>query len=546
MKKGVFKTSCIIMLALLANNLFGFATHASGFGGSGSARADAVVLEIGVGSGKGEVGYSEGMGGGGSGPEAFTVTKDGAIYVVDNVNKRVNIYQEGKFVSDIDAPYIAYVRSIVVSQGAIYLMDYDAGKIYVVDASGTLAKEIALPPDMDSYFMRKLYASGDGRVWLLYEDNWRENASRGTDFSYAISDLSNGYGKAYAEGWVWSNNDTYSVLYTSPNSATITNSNIKVATSELLAELKILAADEKGTLYIDLYEQTDTSIVAGEYTVRKFLGGECLGVSSIDLKDYYFMPNNVVEISETGELYQIKCGRSSVQIIRKEFIPIDDFATCIAEIKSEAMAADLANGGSPVSRANAPNNKTVTSNNASACISQTWTYSSSNTVNPDSANVTKPPYLSSTTPSSQIGIPYCWGGFDGITTSSSPSVWTDFVDAMSKGKFAGNVNTSTVGWQSGTAGLDCSGFISSVAGFSSKLSTVNLASSTYTASVSAGNRSTYDIYVKSGSHALFYVGTASGGINTRESTTSGDAKTKDYSRSTSFLTNYSLRRLNGW
>ena len=167
-------------------------------------------------------------------------------------------------------------------------------------------------------------------------------------------------------------------------------------------------------------------------------------------------------------------------------------------------------------------------------------------MNPDSSNVTKPDYLVGVSfPSSQTGIPYCWGGFDGITTSSS-SAWTSFADAMSKKKFAGNVNTSTSGYQSGTAGFDCSGFVSSVAGFSSKLSTSNLASSTYTYSVSAANRSLYDIYVKSGTHVLYYVGTSTNGINTREATTTGDDKTKLYTRSNTWISSYSLRRYNGW
>ncbi|MGF7050812.1 hypothetical protein J2T13_005362 [Paenibacillus sp. DS2015] len=55
---------------------------------------DSVVLKVNVGSNAGEIGYSESMEGGGEGPEAFTIGPDKTIFIVDNVNKRVNIYKE--------------------------------------------------------------------------------------------------------------------------------------------------------------------------------------------------------------------------------------------------------------------------------------------------------------------------------------------------------------------------------------------------------------------------------------------------------------------
>ena len=78
------------------------------------------------------------------------------------------------------------------------------------------------------------------------------------------------------------------------------------------------------------------------------------------------------------------------------------------------------------------------------------------------------------------------------------------------------------------------------------MSTSDLASNTYTKSISVSNRKIYDIYVKSGTHVVYYVGKTNDGISTREATTTGDDKTKLYSRSTSWLSGYSLRRFRGW
>jgi hypothetical protein len=509
---------------------------------------DHIVLTIGIGSGKGEINYSHSMQGGGEGPEAFTVTMDHTIYIVDNVNKRVNIYRDGKFIDSIDTPYIVYIRSIVVSQEMIYLMDYDTGKIYKIDVKGTIAEEITIPEDMESYFMRKLYVREDGGVWLYYENNNSSNSSRGTNYSYLVSDLMSDQ-KICMEGFTKDGDHIYTVAERELNSASIhSNSDIKITTNELLGDLKILDVDENHCLYIDLYEQIDASIVTGEYTVRKYADDKCLGITSIDLGEYYFMPNNVLDVCKNGDLYQMKCLADKIQMVKKDFVTVENFKSSIPEIKEKALEADLINSSDYTAAVtiNAPNTQYDTMVNAMNCCLLSWTYTANNAINPNPATVTTPDYLSSASkPSSQTGIPYCWGGFDGLNTHSSSS-WTNFSNAMSNNIFAGNVNTSTTGWQSGTAGFDCSGFVSSVAGFSSKLSTGNLASSTYTASVNLSDRVIYDIYVKSGTHVLYYIEDTTDGINTREATTTGDDKTKFYSRSTTWLSGYSLRRFHGW
>ena len=100
---------------------------------------------------------------------------------------------------------------------------------------------------------------------------------------------------------------------------------------------------------------------------------------------------------------------------------------------------------------------------ALSMINLNWTYNSSNnsTIAPtNSGYVKQPAQLNGQTVASEVGIPYCWGGFDGIDTSSYNASWTSFKDAISKGAYAGNVNTDGgMGYIPGTAGIDCSGFV---------------------------------------------------------------------------------------
>lgn len=286
-----------------------------------SSQADEVVLTVGVGSGEGELGYSDTMKGGGSGPEAFTVTGDEMIYICDNMNKRVNVFENGAFAYEIETPYISYVRSMVVSQELIYLMDYDAGMIYELEAEGDVRREISLPEGMDKLSMEKLYVRGDGTVWLY-------NYHAG---SYCVDDLADGKTDGI-EGFTKDGNSVYRIsegcLIESSAEDTDngndyvsgTTENILLVEDASLASMGILNVDKNGSVYVNIYEMEDTSTVTGAYTVRKYANGNCEGTASIDLDSYYFMPNKVISVSEEGDLYQMICGENQIQIIKKAFV----------------------------------------------------------------------------------------------------------------------------------------------------------------------------------------------------------------------------------
>lgn len=501
---------------------------------------DTVVLTVNVGSGPGQLGYSI-QEGGKEGPEAFTVNADHSILIADNVNKRINVYKDGSFAFDIAIPYSHYIRSLAVGEDKVYLMDTDKGSIFITSLDGNLLQEVTAPAGVDGYAMEKLYKDSAGKVWLSANQT-----------SYPIGIPSEALSATAAAG-ISDSSKLPAALKKDHKTAQISRNgvNIEVSASELLGSVNVLHADQNNTLYVDLFDQVDTPKVSGEYTVRKYAGNSLTAVAPIDLSSYYFTPNQMIELTANGDLYQILCLKDQVQITKKAFVPSASFKSQLPQIKAKALkdeAAEELQAKAITLASNAPNTRDTTQTKANSMSSLTWTYNAANKVNPNSSKVTTPDYLvSAATGSTQTGIPYAWGGNDGLTTYSSSS-WTSFADAMSKGKFAGNVNTDTTGYQSGTAGLDCSGFVGSAAGFTSKLSTTNLASSTYTYSIAASARQIYDIYVNSGSHVLFYVGVNGSSINTREATTTGDDKTKAYSRTTAYLSSegYVLRRFNGW
>lgn len=159
-------------------------------------------------------------------------------------------------------------------------------------------------------------------------------------------------------------------------------------------------------------------------------------------------------------------------------------------------------------------------------INMTWTYSkdkNGNTSSVDANSVTQPNQYANLTSAQVTGIPYDWGGQDGLDSNSINTPWTSFLDAINKGAFAGNVNT-TAGhsYVTGTAGIDCSGFVQATFNIhDSKISTSTMFDKYFT-KINLSDLKHMDILDRPGDHVLIFDkwGTLNGinGAYTYEST----------------------------
>jgi uncharacterized protein YraI len=159
-------------------------------------------------------------------------------------------------------------------------------------------------------------------------------------------------------------------------------------------------------------------------------------------------------------------------------------------------------------------------------INTTWTYSKDKNGNISSTyanSVTQPNQYSNLTTAQVTGIPYDWGGQDGLDSNSINTPWTSFLDAINRGAFAGNVNT-TAGhsYVPGTAGIDCSGFIQATFNIhDDKISTSTMFDKYFT-KINLTDLKHMDILDRPGDHVLIFDkwGTLNGvnGAYTYEST----------------------------
>ncbi len=143
----------------------------------------------------------------------------------------------------------------------------------------------------------------------------------------------------------------------------------------------------------------------------------------------------------------------------------------------------------PIQKADAASQSSITRSAAEQraldMINLNWNYSSdkNGTLPTDYASsITKPSQFKDTSAVTTTGIPYNWGGEDSLDSNSYNSPWENFLDAVNKGAYIGNVNTQAgYGYIPGTAGIDCSGFVQATFNIKdSKLSTSSLFNSYFT------------------------------------------------------------------
>lgn len=145
---------------------------------------------------------------------------------------------------------------------------------------------------------------------------------------------------------------------------------------------------------------------------------------------------------------------------------------------------------------------------ALSMINLTWVYSktTNSAINPKYAYaVTSPKQFINVTTAQAVGIPYNWGGLDGLDSNSYNAPWTSFTDAINKGAYAGNINSSGgIGYVPGTAGLDCSGFVQAVFNIRDyKQSTSSLLTNYFT-KINLSDLKHMDILDKPGDHAVIF------------------------------------------
>jgi hypothetical protein len=249
-------------------------------------------------------------------------------------------------------------------------------------------------------------------------------------------------------------------------------------------------------------------IIYVESRVGKYKNANLVEMAfAIPSTEYFLMPYKTISTTTNGKVYQMVLTDSSADLYELYFTKhtnskIDSSIISKVNPKPIVAIADNSYKSGSVTTLAVSKSSALSRAKGMSSSSFNWTYYPDIHKTPNTSLKKPPAHLdySKNGGWSEWGLPYTWGGTNGtdtIYTGSYPK-FTDNITSNSSGKTAGNVNTTGY-YQSGTFGVDCSGFISIAYDLGTRLSSTDFLNDTATfKTISFSNMEPGDIGVRSG------------------------------------------------
>ncbi len=475
------------------------------------------ILHIKAGASADEVFYSERKEGfANEGPSSFTMDKNNIIYVLDPNKKKILLFKNAQWLKNINIPFCKYPRDLLCSGDYIYLLD-ESDYIFKIHQNGDVRDQCKLPQNLKSYEIQRLAINSYGHVMAVT-----------SNYEYFITTSRFG-GKKYMAA--------VTLKFLGEGShVNIRKNNYHLASlsfTEKLGGMNVVGTDDFGNSYLEVMDYVSKSgYMLLEHTLRAInKEGKQIGVVRIPLEEYENYPKKFFHITNEGQIYFMALKKQHVEIVKVTLG--ERYISILQHLKNKvSLRANSFYTQAITAEFTSPYTRDDVYRRVNNILELEWKYEDKNRKNPDASNITPPDYLVNGS-INQKSIPYCWGGYDGLDTSSG-SGWRNFAEAMQKGAFAGNVN-HTGYYKGGTAGLDCSGFVSSAYGFRKKYSTYQFTE----IGKPVGNDLIYmDYFVSPGLHTFIFESwsdSSKTAVNSVEQTVTGEDRVKRYQRTIPFL-----------
>ncbi len=470
------------------------------------------VLTLSLGSENGQVRYGGVEASGYTGPNSFVV-ENGVIYVLDAVNYRINIYQNGSC-SEIALENCYQPQGLTYENGKLAVFDNSDGVTLVYTTSGALVARIMHKDEVKEELALKIAEIGDTYVvWETFAGN-----------QYRYDWGTNVLAAAEAKLLRSSSDDT----------VTLTTAGKQVGKWSIDSENKVqnILGVKDGALVYQQYEYVpDVDMLFTELSVRKVQADGTETYAIIDFSDWKAPATDPFYLSSDGKLYVMECIENGTVI--SEVVLRTTDKSQIETLKQKAEARRLEVKAQEESRSvNAETRfehtdyRSVVENRAKQMMDYKWEVLPSHKVERPGmeAYIEIPYYVAGAANNSYVtGIPYCWGGYYGVFGSGY--AYPTFASMVGlTNKTAGNINSDYYTLVPDTIGLDCVGFLMCAY----RMSGEKQLSGFYTGvgtSVALTNLKPMDIIAKSG-HVMIYAGMSGSNCVTYEAYVSGDGTGK--------------------
>ena len=450
--------------------------------GSGKITEDRfeILLSVNTGTSENQIGYIHEEETYPVSAEDFIVFDDGRIAVLDSTNYCIKEFTDGEMTRVIKPEGITYPSYFVVYDGCYYVLDSES-RIFAVDMeTGEVVGQYALPNYMTTGFVIGMFASDSG-VYVYSEDY----------VARCITDKTKSSEKLVT---VNANNEGISGF---------TNQRTGKKAELDCYSVCFLGYDANDSSYISVYEPVEnTSVIMGETSLHCFdKEGNFVGCARIPLEECDAVATNFIEITPDGSVYTMVCAKDRLTIYK---ITLGDFFTSkMSELTEEAKQIEKSLSENEQSEANTNAMRSISrkrssvNSTASSLATFTWVLDADNKYTRGS--ITLPSHIANASGGTTLtGMPYCRGCWDTKSQFNTKRGTT-----LSDGHLYTTGNITSPSYPTVSTGQDCSGFISVVYGFGSRMNTNGLAS--FGSSISKSNLRYMDFMVDAGNHVVLFV-----------------------------------------
>ena len=447
------------------------------------------ILHIPVGNDEGEIGYATLDGIPQFGPDDFIV-ENGQVYILDACNSKIVMYSvDGEFCGEIVLEGCDQLIEFTYADGLFYVVDA-CDRLFVYSATGERLEVHDLPDGIWGCSISAINVNdGEVSIQVEMEDMYCLTTDESWELSVDSQDV-------VVTGTTISDN----VAKSAEVQVAIGDSIISIDNQNRY--MSLIGTDNNENVYMLVVEYVEyAGQTRFEVSVRKYSQrGDCVDYAIIDMEGWKVVPLDYVCLDEDGNIYLMNCYEDNITISEVTLGNADESKLDIymAEMMNTATIASGENAGSAgvaATSAVVSVSRDTAIQRANGMCTLTWTVKDchKNTM----TDVTIPWQVrEAATGETLVGIPYCWGGFNGYDGSTS------FANmAVKEGYTAGNICDDGY-YKSGTIGIDCSGMICSAYALTTKQGTSQLASFGTQIEYSALQQG--DFLVKSGEHCVMY------------------------------------------